>query len=169
MQSIRGFTLIELMVTIAVMGIITAIAAPSFVKIIARQRLNSNTQELVSTLTKARSQAILVRQPTTVNVNGSGLSNGLVFNWKPEGANLKNATVNPIFFTANGFTAKEVNNPSFDTGQPESLSNPKKIKQVTAATFVLCNTQASEIRTINILLNGSIENIVRGTLTGTCP
>lgn len=169
MQSHRGFTLVELMVTIAVMGIITAIAAPSFVRIIAIQRLNSNTQELVSTLTRARSQAILVRQPTTVNVNDSGLSNGLVFNWKPEGANLKNATVNPIFFTANGFTAKEVNNPSFDAGQPESLSNPKKIKQVTAATFVLCNTQASEIRTINILLNGSIENIVRGTLTGTCP
>ena len=169
MSGSRGFTLIELMVTIAVIAILAMIAAPSMSNLIAKQRLSSNTQELVATLARARSQAILVRQPTTVNVNDSGLSNGLVFNWKPEGANLKNATVNPIFFTANGFTAKEVNNPSFDAGQPESLSNPKKIKQVTAATFVLCNTQASEIRTINILLNGSIENIVRGTLTGTCP
>lgn len=164
----RGFTLIELLVTMAVLGIISAMAVPSFVKIIAKQRLSSNTQELVTTLVRARSQALLVRQSTTVNLNNSTLDNGLIFNWQADGVVLKSTTLNPIFFTNNGFAAKEIDNPSFDSTQPVSTTNPKKIKQVTSAIIILCNVKASETRTINILLNGSIEKIVKSPLVGTC-
>lgn len=57
-SSLRGFTLIELLVTITVLGIVLAIAVPSFQDLIRRNRLSSETNNLVSALAIARSEAI---------------------------------------------------------------------------------------------------------------
>lgn len=54
----RGFTLIELMVTIAVLAITLTIAAPSFQGLINSNRLVSQSNELVASLQLARSEAI---------------------------------------------------------------------------------------------------------------
>ena len=40
MDKNRGFTLIELIITIAVLGIMTTMAAPSFTKIVAQKKLD---------------------------------------------------------------------------------------------------------------------------------
>lgn len=53
-----GFTAIELMVTIAVLAILVAVAAPSFTPIMERWRLRSAAEDLQSTLHFARSEAI---------------------------------------------------------------------------------------------------------------
>lgn len=54
----RGFTLIELMVTISVLAIVLAVAVPSFQDMVRRNRLTSDTNNLVSALATARSEAI---------------------------------------------------------------------------------------------------------------
>lgn len=66
MRTNRGFTLIELMVTIAVLAIIATLAAPSFGNLVVRQKLNSNARDFIATLNQAKSQAALLR--TTVAV-----------------------------------------------------------------------------------------------------
>lgn len=53
-----GFTLIELMVTIAIMAVIIALVAPSFRRMIEMQRLRSITAQLVTDLQFARSEAV---------------------------------------------------------------------------------------------------------------
>jgi type IV fimbrial biogenesis protein FimT len=53
-----GFTLIELVVTIAVGGILVALAVPSFTTFIQNSRLTAQTNSLVSSLDYARSEAI---------------------------------------------------------------------------------------------------------------
>lgn len=53
-----GFTLIELMVAVAVVGILAAIAAPSFSDLIAKQRAKAAATDLYLALAKARSEAI---------------------------------------------------------------------------------------------------------------
>ncbi|MEF9994951.1 MAG: GspH/FimT family pseudopilin [Acinetobacter sp.] len=62
MQKNRGFTLIELMVTIAVLAIIATMAAPAFGDLVTQQKLNSSARELVMAINQAKSQAALVKK-----------------------------------------------------------------------------------------------------------
>jgi type IV fimbrial biogenesis protein FimT len=54
----RGFTLIELMITIFIGALLLAIAVPSFQSTIASNRLATQTNDLVGALNYARSEAI---------------------------------------------------------------------------------------------------------------
>lgn len=54
----RGFTAIELMVTVAILAILAGLAAPSFNPIIERWRVRQVSEELQSTFYFARSEAI---------------------------------------------------------------------------------------------------------------
>lgn len=53
-----GFTLIEMMVTVAIVALLSAIAAPSFNQMVASQRLKGASSDLFSALMRARSEAI---------------------------------------------------------------------------------------------------------------
>jgi len=61
-----GFTLIELMVTIAIAAILLAVAIPSFITTIASNRLTANANELVTALNLARSEAVKRGQEVVV-------------------------------------------------------------------------------------------------------
>lgn len=72
-----GFTLIELMVTLSVMAIMMAVAAPSFTDILAAQRMRSVAYDMTSDLVLARSEA--VKRGADVNVEPS--PNGWAAGW----------------------------------------------------------------------------------------
>ncbi len=73
MQTRRGFTLIELMLVIAVAGVVLTLAAPSLYDFMLVQRLRSITSQLVTDIALARSEAasrglavtVLVRAATS--------------------------------------------------------------------------------------------------------
>lgn len=71
----NGFTLLELMVVVAIAAILASLAAPSFSSLIASQRLRSASFDLVSDLLVARSEALKLQQvvvltPSTTSSDG---------------------------------------------------------------------------------------------------
>lgn len=66
-----GFTLIEMMITLVVVVVLLGIAAPSFQKIIANQRIKTASFDLFSALTYARSEAIKRNAPTALRPGAS--------------------------------------------------------------------------------------------------
>ncbi|AXQ20998.1 prepilin-type N-terminal cleavage/methylation domain-containing protein [Acinetobacter wuhouensis] len=139
----EGFTLVELMVTILVMAVITMIAAPSFSKILAKQKLNSNTQDLISTLSKARSQAVLLRQNTTVHLS-TGTENDLNYYWQLADNNsiTSPSVITEIVFARDG---------SISSGMDTSVD------------FIICNSKTGTTRVFALTRMGSIYNKNEGT------
>lgn len=72
----RGFTLVEAMVVVAMLGIIAAIAAPSFTGFIGTMNAKTAAFDLISDLTTARSEAIKRNADTTLAPVGGNWSNG---------------------------------------------------------------------------------------------
>ena len=56
-RSTSGFTLLEVLVTIVIVGILSAIAAPSWLGFVARQRLNKANDTVFAALQEAQRQA----------------------------------------------------------------------------------------------------------------
>ena len=65
-----GFTLIELMVTIGVLGVLTALAAPSFQNFFERYRVTAAVDEFNASLQLARVEAIRTNQQVVLRTNG---------------------------------------------------------------------------------------------------
>ena len=62
----KGFTLIELMVTIAIMAVIAAIAAPSFQAQIYNYELKKELNELASVLNEAKASSKALNQTVSI-------------------------------------------------------------------------------------------------------
>ena len=82
MKKNKGFTLIELMVTIAVFVIIAMMAAPSFMSIVRNYQLTSDTREFVDLLAETRSEAIF-KQKTQILALDTSVS-GSYKMWTPQ-------------------------------------------------------------------------------------
>ena len=77
----RGFTLVELMVTIAVLAIVLAIGVPSFAGMTNRNRLTAAANELVGTLQTAKMEAIRRNARVVICPTANGTSCSGVDNW----------------------------------------------------------------------------------------
>ncbi len=115
-----GFTLVEMMIVLAVMAIIAAIAVPSFQSVITTNTLATQANDLVAALNYARSEAVKRRQTVTLTANnGTNWENGWTIT-AADGTLLRNydalqgnttltATVNSVQYLASGFTNSGVN------------------------------------------------------------
>lgn len=77
-----AFTLVELLVTICVLGIILTLAIPSFREMLLNSRLNANTDSFVNALNYARSSALDLAVNVKVCPLGSLNSTSCGTNWE---------------------------------------------------------------------------------------
>ncbi len=135
----RGFTLIELIVSIAILAILLSLAAPAFTSFIASQRLKTAASNLQSFLLTARSEAL----KRNANVTLAPIQAG---QWNT-GWTIKDSA-GTVLFSSDPVTNSTINGPGSvvyrSTGR---LQSP-------ISTFKLSSTKTSEIRCIEIDLSG---------------
>ena len=62
----RGFTLIELMITVAMLAVLLGIAAPSFARMLASNRMATQTNDFIAALNLARMEAVRRGQSVSI-------------------------------------------------------------------------------------------------------
>ena len=72
----RGFTLVELLVVMAIAVVLLGVAAPSLRDIILAQRVKNASFDVFASITSARSEAITRNVPVTIAPAGGNWSNG---------------------------------------------------------------------------------------------
>ncbi|MCI5120523.1 MAG: prepilin-type N-terminal cleavage/methylation domain-containing protein [Candidatus Electrothrix sp. AUS4] len=68
-QNEQGFTFAEVMIVVAIFGILSAIALPNFIRSLPEKRLKNATRNLYADLQKARLQAVKENGSVTVTFN----------------------------------------------------------------------------------------------------
>ncbi|HEY8099070.1 MAG TPA: GspH/FimT family pseudopilin [Methylobacter sp.] len=98
-QKDSGFTMIELLVVVAIIAILVAMAVPSFSTVFDKQRITSATEAVLADLRWARSEAI--KRNIIVRVTYiTGSSWSYTINADPTGANTLLKTVNGSNFAS---------------------------------------------------------------------
>lgn len=142
-----GFTLIELMIGIAVAGVLLALAVPSFQNLTANNALRSSTADLITAINTARAQAVNLRVDVVLEETGSSWSDG----WKIKyGAGT--VETDQTFTPSGSVTVTQVSGSGALTFTPSGMMS-------SAVTFEICDDRTKESgRQIKVGLFGTVEN-----------
>lgn len=158
----HGFTLLELMVTITVLGILLAIAVPSLTNAMLGGKLSSYANNFLASSYLARGEAI--KRNSVVNLCASSDGTSCAGNWEQGWIVLVGATViHRQQALSSGLKMTESDNVSSINFQPTGVG-------VTPATLTICRATPSvgfQERVISISATGRAS--VARTTTGTCP
>jgi len=160
-----GFTLIELMVTLAMAAIVLTVGVPSFRDMVRKNEMAGYTNRLVGALKLARSEAIKRGEPVSVCKSNTGNScTGAGTNWEdgwivfvntdndsPAALDAGETILRVMPALKNAYTLRGTNNfASYLTYHPSGRAN-------NMGHFVLCeNNQLANSRAVFINLTGKV-------------
>lgn len=88
-----GFTLLEMLATIIIIGIIAAIAAPNFLGLLNRNRVNEAARQVEGALREAQRQALRRGKPCSIDIDET---NKIISNPTTNGCLLTNRNLNDL-------------------------------------------------------------------------
>lgn len=164
-----GFTLIELMVTLAVAGILAVVAVPAMTALINGNRLAGTSGDLTASLQLARSEAI--RRNARVNVcrstDGINCAAGTAWDsWIIVDPSKTVASNDRVIRNAEASASVQVSGP---TGGIEFLPSGMTATQQTLTACVPTTSPNQNQRVITVMISGTVATTRAGTGAGTCP
>ena len=141
-QAQNGFTLIELVVTLAVIAILGSVAAPSLAGLIAAQKVRTLASEFHLAMTQTRSEAIKRNVNVTISATGGNWAAGWVI-LDPE---------NPTDVTKALYTRSTRNtSTSVSTTVTQLVYAPSgHITATTTPSFVFTAANTNEVRCVSV-------------------
>lgn len=190
-----GFTLVELLVTMAVAAILLAVAVPSFRSTILSNRLTSTTNDLVGTLAQARSEAIKRGTRVTVCMSADGASCATTGTWAQGWISFVDVTrssgaaaavdnpdpsnpVEPVLTVTQRAPSSAIVVADADVSQYVSFSSDGTARLMSGAsqagTLRICEpssalTNANRARDLQIAAVGRLSTITPASVAATCP
>lgn len=164
----EGFSLVELMVTVAVVAILAAVATPSLVSVVNNNRLAAQSNEMVASLQIARSEAVRMNAQVSVCRSTDGASCAAAGAWTRwiviSGAQvLRDSSVRaPVQITSGAATI---------TFRPDGLSRDAT-GGLTDNSFTVCvptNKPPQNQRVVTLARGNTVTTTAGGTGDGTCP
>lgn len=134
----RGFTLVELVVTIALVAILTTLAIPGFSEVLRQWRRDSATRELSTSLQLARSEAIKSSRQTVICPSSNGTACVASTQWSSGWI---------VFVDDGAGTQSSANNQAHNT-------NERILKVVSAQAGVATLTSSVGVQWLRFLPNG---------------
>lgn len=160
----QGFTIIELMVTLAVVGVLLAVAVPGLSDLLERNRLQSASTNLYTALLSARSEALKRNQDIVVackQSDGSACatagSGGIwKYGWLVFPADDASEILREEGELRAGDTLFAVDDPNSPGTKYNSVSFRPSGTASTELSFVLCNADAdpSTARVVSVEVTG---------------
>lgn len=160
----RGFTLIELMISLSILAILLGMAVPSFNNAVLGGKLSAFSSNLVASTQLARSEAVkrnqTVRMCTSSNGTSCGSSGGWEAGWiilLADDSVLQRQQALPAEFLI------------AQTGGNATLSFPPSVIGATTATFTVCRATPAgkQNRVVTVTAAGNTR-VAHNTVT-TCP
>lgn len=144
----RGFTMIELLITIVVIGVLTSLALPSFRSFVLNQRIKNASFDIMSSLTLARSEAI--KRNTSVNMipNSGSWANGWAITAGATNVDNRSAIGNGVTVTCFSGSTSTTPCPTI------TYLNNGRLSAGTANSIQLASTDNLALRCISIDLSG---------------
>lgn len=174
-----GYTLLELMVVLAIVAILAALAAPSFNNAILNSKVGSYANELVATSLLARGEAI--KRNVTITMCASSNGTSCTGSWQqgyivtcaqsaatPGTCNVAPAVASGVVVLAvqkalsTGFKITDANGLTALTFQPTGVG-------ATAATMTICRNSPLGNRERVVRISATGRASVTKTQTGVCP
>ena len=173
-----GFTLIELMIVLVVMGVILALSAPSMLNILQRNRLQTTADNFFADLMLARSEAVKRNQPVVLCKSNTGSACVTSGNWDQGWL---------IYADQDADGVKDVGEPVLRVGEALGSGDTLRVTRVAFSnqltyhndgsssgaagdeTFVFCDADAnvSTAREILVTITGRPKR--QQKTTGSCP
>ena len=168
----RGFTLIELMVAVAILAILAVLAAPSFNDAILSNKLSSYANNFIASATLARGEAVKRNLPVKLCRSADGASCATAGGWQ-QGWIVFNDLDDDGTLDSNETLIQRQQALSTDyslTGNVYTVVFQSVGVGSTSANLNLCRatpTPGSQARDIRVSATGRVS--VSKTATGTCP
>ncbi len=142
----RGFTLVELLITLTIAAILISLASPSFSSMIKNNRIASQADELILSLNYARSEAISRGESVSLNSGSVNWHEGWTVD-TGDGTTIRNyAALEGSTTLVGSASTLEYRGNGFFAGDG-------------AITFTLCDDRENSTgRAISVSLTGRVEN-----------
>ena len=141
-----GFTLIELMVTIAVLAIIVSIAAPNISTQLANQRVKATTTTLENALKEAKAESVIRRQALEFSFDASNHSIAI-----------KTKEDSPVEVASYSYSSKSI----IKADETSITFSPSK--RADAVTLNVCDNYSATTMQVIVTTAANISSVAGGT------